>query len=336
MDQLVGTWTLIGDDWDLLGNKSGATGLGFALLLKFFELEARFPGAGSDFPHGAVEYVADQIKVDATAIDDYEWSSRTAKRHRTQIRTAFGFREFSRSDEEKIAEWLAREVCPVEQRDEQLREAILLRCRTQQIEPPGRIERILGSARAASEKDFCDPTVARRGAACAERLEGLATDGADIVSLAELKADPGQVGLETLFEGSRQARRDPGPGVACWAVRVYAGQTCGGLAVAGGPGLPLGPEGDAGTCTVTLLAALCWQRPAEITDALVDLLIALVLKINTRADRRVERELTEDLRRVRGKEGILFRIAEAAIEQHPDLGLAGGSTLWRRTSLLLR
>jgi predicted TIM-barrel fold metal-dependent hydrolase len=68
---------------------------------------------------------------------------------------------------------------------------------------------------------------------------------------------------------------------------------------------------------MTLLAALCWMRTSEITDALVDLLISLVHKINARADRRVERELTEDLRRVRGKEAILFRLAQAAIE-HPD------------------
>ena len=68
---------------------------------------------------------------------------------------------------------------------------------------------------------------------------------------------------------------------------------------------------------LTLLAALCWVRSAEITDALVDLLIGLVHKINARAERRVERELIDDLRRVRGKEGILFRLAEAAVE-HPD------------------
>ena len=68
---------------------------------------------------------------------------------------------------------------------------------------------------------------------------------------------------------------------------------------------------------LTLLAALCWVRSAEVTDALVDLLIGLVHKINARADRRVERELIGDLRRVRGKESILFRLAEAAIE-HPD------------------
>ncbi|WP_189152315.1 hypothetical protein [Streptomyces lacrimifluminis] len=38
---------------------------------------------------------------------------------------------------------------------------------------------------------------------------------------------------------------------------------------------------------ITLLAALCWSRQAEITDALVELLVALVHKINARAERRV-------------------------------------------------
>ncbi|MCA1680567.1 MAG: Tn3 family transposase, partial [Actinobacteria bacterium] len=66
-----------------------------------------------------------------------------------------------------------------------------------------------------------------------------------------------------------------------------------------------------------MLAALCWSRTAEITDALVDLLIELVHGIGTRAENRVERELISDLRRVRGKQGILFRLAEAALE-HPD------------------
>ncbi|WP_280137821.1 hypothetical protein [Actinopolyspora xinjiangensis] len=37
-DELVESWTLVGDDWRLVGNKSGATRLGFALLLKFFEI----------------------------------------------------------------------------------------------------------------------------------------------------------------------------------------------------------------------------------------------------------------------------------------------------------
>ncbi|MGW7824433.1 hypothetical protein ACWGLF_41605 [Streptomyces puniciscabiei] len=67
----------------------------------------------------------------------------------------------------------------------------------------------------------------------------------------------------------------------------------------------------------TLLAALCSARQAEITDALVDLLVALVQKITARAERRAERQLTAELKKVRGKEGILFKLADAAIGK-PD------------------
>lgn len=42
-EDLVGSWTLLPADVPMLGNKSGSTRLGFALLLKFFEIEARFP-----------------------------------------------------------------------------------------------------------------------------------------------------------------------------------------------------------------------------------------------------------------------------------------------------
>jgi TnpA family transposase len=68
---------------------------------------------------------------------------------------------------------------------------------------------------------------------------------------------------------------------------------------------------------LTLLAALCWSRSAEITDALVELLIRLVHKIDVHAEKRVEGELITDLKRVRGKEGLLFSVAEAAVE-NPD------------------
>ncbi|MFF2200373.1 hypothetical protein [Streptomyces sp. NPDC058145] len=62
---------------------------------------------------------------------------------------------------------------------------------------------------------------------------------------------------------------------------------------------------------LTLLAALCHVRQTEITDSLVDLFIQLVLKINTRAERKVDKELNAELKKVRGKEGMLLRVAEA-------------------------
>ena len=43
LEDLIEVWTLLEDDMKRVRNKSGVTRLGFALLLKFFEVEARFP-----------------------------------------------------------------------------------------------------------------------------------------------------------------------------------------------------------------------------------------------------------------------------------------------------
>ncbi|MFJ8692055.1 hypothetical protein [Streptomyces roseolilacinus] len=69
--------------------------------------------------------------------------------------------------------------------------------------------------------------------------------------------------------------------------------------------------------TRVLLAALSSSRQSEITDALVEPLVALVHEINARAERRVEKQLTAEPKKVRGKEGILFKSAEAAVGK-PD------------------
>jgi hypothetical protein len=63
-DELTETWTLTGDDWDLVGNKSGVTRLGFTVMLKFYEIESRFPAYREEVPPAAVRYLASLVKID--------------------------------------------------------------------------------------------------------------------------------------------------------------------------------------------------------------------------------------------------------------------------------
>ncbi|MFI2235628.1 DUF4158 domain-containing protein [Streptomyces chrestomyceticus] len=86
--ELLANWTLVDGDWELVANKSGTTRLGFRLLLKFFELEGRFPDVLEEAPPAAVEYVADLVKVSATDFAKYTLIGRTAEYHRKQIREA--------------------------------------------------------------------------------------------------------------------------------------------------------------------------------------------------------------------------------------------------------
>jgi hypothetical protein len=148
-----------------------------------------------------VAYVAEQVGVPAARFADYRQAARAVKGHRVEIRGVFGFREATRADEETLTAWLAEEVCPVERGADELVEAVLVRCRALQIEPPGRIERIAGSARARFEQRFCAQTVERPGSRCVARLEALVDEETVGLSgqglLARLKANPGRVGSET-------------------------------------------------------------------------------------------------------------------------------------------
>ena len=115
------------------------------------------------------------MKVEPLALADYRFSGRTFEYHRAQVRGVFGFREANVLDEEALSAWLAEEVCPVELRDERLREALLARCRAQKIEPPApsRVGRAVGAAKAAGGQESCDKTVAWLPEGCAARLEEL-------------------------------------------------------------------------------------------------------------------------------------------------------------------
>jgi hypothetical protein len=73
---------LLEADWELVANKAGATRLGFALLLKFFELKARFPRDRGELPAAAVTFVAEQLGVPAGELAGYDWAGRSIKYHR--------------------------------------------------------------------------------------------------------------------------------------------------------------------------------------------------------------------------------------------------------------
>lgn len=68
LDDVVDHFTLVGDELDLLRNKSGATRLGFAVLLKFLRWHGRFPRALRELPDEAVAHLARQVRLTASEL----------------------------------------------------------------------------------------------------------------------------------------------------------------------------------------------------------------------------------------------------------------------------
>ena len=315
-DELIGAWTLVEGDWELVGDKVGAGRLGFAVILKFYEIEGRFPAYPEEVPQAAVEHVASLVKVDPALMAKYSWRGRTIERHRAKIRKAFGTRPASEADEERWAQWLADKVCPIETSRDRLAAAVRERCRSEAVEPPasGQLERVVASGCNRFEEAFAGQTESRLGPLVCGRLEDLL---ARPHVLAELRSDPGRLGLDTLLGeiGKLNTARSLGLSEA-----VFTGVSERIVAAWRARAARMFPS-DFADCPepvrYTLLAALCWTRQAELVDGLVELLVGLIHRIGARAERRVEKELIGELTAVPGKRGIFSRMVNAALDK-PD------------------
>jgi hypothetical protein len=208
LDELAGHWTLQKDERELVAGKRGPTRLGFALVLKFYARAGRFPRGRAELDDDAVAFVARQVGVPASDLGFYEWAGSTIEYHRAQIRRHLGFRECTAEDAGKLTEWLAAGVCQAERRADRVREELLARCRTEQVEPPsaGRCDRIVRSALHQAEQALTARVTGRLSLDASTRLAALAAtagddeaDGAEPSVLALIKSVPGNVSLESML-----------------------------------------------------------------------------------------------------------------------------------------
>ena len=348
-EELVVDWTLLPNELALLDNKTGPTRLGFALLLKFFQLEAHFPHAKNEIPRVVVTYVAKQLALDPTLYLQYDWRGRAIKYHRAQIRDFLGFREPSLADENELVEWLCAQVLSRDQDPEHLWFAANTRLRTLHIEPPTpeRLARLIRTALHAYEEHLfaritdslsiatkqrlqllLQPAFPGQGASSTLSGEGEAANVKDDKSerderndidrafWLELRHDPGRASLEsalgeiTKLQRLRQLEL-PSDLFVDLAPKVLAGYRQRAISEELYE-LRRHPE----ALRYTLVAAYCYLRRQEITDNLVDLLLQIVHGIGARAEKKVGQQVLAEFRRVEGKTGLLFRLAEAALD-HP-------------------
>jgi TnpA family transposase len=330
-EELAEHWSVLPEDWPLIEPKQHATRLGFTVLLKFFQYAGSFPQAPQDVPLTVVDHLAQQVGVPTDTWAQYDWDSRTIERHRAQIRQHLGFREATVADGETLVTWLCAQILPTTRRPEHVKEAVMQRCRALRIEPPTpeRLDRLIRSAVHREDTRVGTAILHRLSVTTQGQLEVLlgpaespASDpDAPTATLAhtrlqELRADPGRATLDNLFQEIAKLERIRAlqlpptlfDGLAPAILQAYRQR----VAVEE----PYELRRHTVPLRMTLLAAYCVLRGRELTDILVDLLLELVHRLGAKAERKVEKALVDDLKRVHGKTGMLYRVAEASLD-HP-------------------
>jgi TnpA family transposase len=327
-------WILAPAERDLVMTKNRANRLGFAILLTFFRERGRFPHDESEVEAQEVLALSKQLDVPMPVDGEAFLTGRTAERLRAEIRVRFGFREATVADADTLTVWLRDHVAgEVGGEIEPMIERLEARCRELAIEPPtaDRMDRIARTALRAHEDRFHASVCERLSPATRERLDALLhpeKSGSDDVApndtigsapavLLKLRGSPGRPSLASMQDElaklelirqidlpvdlfDRAAPRDLERCRQRVSVEV-----------------PRDLRRHPDATRIAWLAAFVYLRARSLTDDLIDLLIETIHQIGARAERKVERELLDDLKRVTGKQSLLFELADATLAQ-PD------------------
>jgi hypothetical protein len=223
-------------------------------------------------------------------------------------------------DSNSLSNWLVGHILAKDQNPDHIASEIINRRRALHIEPPApdRFDRIIRSALSAFEKQFCDAITERLSPQTCERLDALLSP--DITGheggasppeqmravLTGLLADPGAAKLENLLEMTQRLDRlrsleipdDLFQNLAPRIVQSYRQRVA------------VESPYELRRHAMPLLAAFGSLRKSELTDGLIELLLSTVHRIASKAERRVQKEWINDLKRVTGKNSLLFQVAE--------------------------
>ena len=329
-EELIENWTLLPQELELVKKKVGGNQIGFALLLKHFQLFAYFPEDKSSIPQVVISYIASQVNLRESYYSDYDWQGRSAKTYRVEIRRLFNFKVASIKDsEEMITSWLIDEILAEEQKNEAITELVYQRFRQLHLEPPTKfqVERLIKSATAKYETNFCERTLKKLTPEMTKRIDVLLsteeTENDESVEQSDkkvkmsdfafLKTDPGAIGLGSFLTEIEKLKRirDVGLPTNLFAdsspklVKTYRHRA--------GTETPYLLRQHKDSIRYTLVASFCVQRAQEITDNLIEILTTIIKRIDNRAEKRINQELIDEFKKVSGKTGLLYQIAEASI-----------------------
>ncbi|MEM9947524.1 MAG: DUF4158 domain-containing protein, partial [Cyanobacteria bacterium P01_D01_bin.36] len=322
--ELAEHWTIDEEEQPLINKKRGANRLGFALLLKFFQLKGRFPEKKNEIPRVVRAFVAQQLSVDEEDSEQYDWAGRGIKRHRSEIRKRYGFHRMRANEFGSLRQWLTDEIVPQAVGERQLKTLLYEELRERKTEPPtyGRMERLINSAYRQFESQLCDSIVQQLPAKCRQaldRLTGPQSDSwildADEIPLNQLKQEAGGVGLKSLkaelsklktieqlmlpadlFNGVNEQMLDR------YRLRVETESLT---------EIRRHPD----PIRYLLLSAFCSQRSQEIVDSTIELFILLVHRLESRSRRRASSEIVATAEENDNHDQLLYQIALAALSE---------------------
>jgi hypothetical protein len=291
---------------------------GVAVLLKSVQYLGYFPDDLCQVPPTVRTFIAHQLQLLWDHTTDYPRHHSSQAVH-VSIRQHTGLRFPMAQDKQALETWLRRQAAPEAPTEEELHESAYTRLRTLSIELPAEQElgRIVRAALRGFFHDLYERVTTQLPATVQSTLDQLLEVAPEQSQSAfeKLKAGPSAPGVKNLQQeiAKLQMLRDVGvPASALGKIPFKVLQTLKRRAYnENASKMREHPD----PVRYTLMACFVHVRTMEVTDDAVRMMLEVIRRIDTQTEKQLHKELLQDIKKVSGKVQLLFRIAEAVVDE---------------------
>lgn len=338
-------YTLDSEELRLAKSKNGQENkLAFAICLKFFQIEGRYPTNEDIFDPLMSKAIAIQLDCADINCDNYDWSNRSAERFRQEIRLLLGYKKATTVDSNKLIGWLIENILPEAPTMLQITDKVYKFLRDQRLEPfkPVQLERYIATSCYQFEQQLFANIFSQLSTATIESIDALleeideqddeqqqdtVSNDADTkpeddeakrlrnIKLAYLKKSIAGAKLKNVdaeLDKIKRLRVLDLPVSINFLVRKLKQKYYTRIFAS----IPSDIKKQSTKSIYASMAIFCHLRSELLTDDLVETLLQLIHKIRTLAEISINKQILSEVKCVDGKFDILYKLAETAVE-HP-------------------
>lgn len=300
--------------------------LGFAVLLKYFQLESHYPKEVKFVDPMMLSSLASQLSIPASALKHFNFEGRSTERFRQEIRTYTGYRLATLNDVTELQAWLTKEVFPYVVKLTEQMEYAYTYFSERKIEPftSGELERYVRSAHRKFEQElFCSIENALSDNT-KEMMDKLLSEE-DLEDNDE-ESQPGEeIKFRHLKHGIPGAKLKhveralekidcliklnlPISLLNSLSIKLVKKYTMRVMAELPGSMMEYKP-----TTRYAILTLFCYYRAQVFIDDLADLLMQLVHQMELSAEKFIDKKILSEVKRVDGKFDILYQLSSTAL-----------------------
>jgi TnpA family transposase len=323
-------FNLSDDELELSQTKnSDKNRLGFAVLLKYFQLENHYPKHIKFVDPLMLNTIANQLNILPSSINKFDWEGRSTERFRHEIRGFLGYREATHKDIRDLKLWLSKNVFPNAIKKSHRIEYAYTYFRENKIEPftSKELERHIHSAHREFEQQLFESIYNKLTNATKFQMDELLADDSDVdddeekndneeikIKFKHIKMDIPGVKLKNVSRAIKKINclnqlilpEDLLSGFSVKLIKKYYTRVM--------AERPSGMREHKPNTRYATFSIFCYFRSQLITDSLADLLMKLIHQIQTKSERFVDKKILSEVKCVNGKFDILYKLSVSALE----------------------